>query len=76
MRRIRQWRRSTERCVSTGAPLENIGAAGSFGPNQGLIGGVGWGGGGLLAEFVASEFARSELWLSVYPTIWRKQRLS
>lgn len=42
MRRIRQWRRSTERCVSTGAPLENTGAAGSFGPNQGLIGG--WGG--------------------------------
>lgn len=73
MRRIRQWRRSTERCVSTGAPLENTGAAGSFGPNQGLIGG--WGG-GQLAEFVASEFARSELWLSAYPTIWRKQRLS
>lgn len=45
MRRIRQWRRSTERCVSTGAPLENTGAAGSFGPNQGLIGG--WGGGSL-----------------------------
>lgn len=36
----------------------------------------GWGGGGQLAEFVASEFARSELWHSAYPTIWRKQRLS
>lgn len=33
----------------------------------------GWWGGG---EFVASEFARPELWLSAYLTIWRNQRLS
>lgn len=41
-----------------------------------IKGWLGVGGGGQLAEFVASEFARSELWLSAYPTIWRKQSLS
>lgn len=40
MRRIRRQRRSTECCISSRAPLENTGAAGSFGDNQGLMGGA------------------------------------